>query len=133
MFGGINQVMPSVSTAKQRTFPVEEILASRKVEGGKYEFLVKWKNFDTPTWQPIQDLKNNEQYQEYRKEKNKCEICNEAARRARSWKTCATCVQRVHYHCVPISIETRWRCSSCLLSEKEVTPFLHLHATQFFS
>jgi hypothetical protein len=66
----IKEYIPKIKK-EEVYYEVEKILDEKKVRG-KYEYLVKWKGFAEPTWEPFNNLKwAKEAIDNYRKEKRK--------------------------------------------------------------
>jgi len=46
----------SIIVKGEEEWEIEEILDSRRIRGGRFHYLVKWKGFDTPTREPEENL-----------------------------------------------------------------------------
>ena len=62
-----NQVIsppPSIKVKGEEKFWVKEILDSR-LRGKRRQFLVSWVGYDTPTWEPLENISETEAYTKY--------------------------------------------------------------------
>jgi hypothetical protein len=63
----LNQVIsppPLIEVEGEEEFWVREILDSR-IRGKKRQFLVSWVGYNTPTWEPLENISETEAYSKY--------------------------------------------------------------------
>ena len=56
--GQIAAPSPPVIVDGEATYEVEQILDSKSLRGGRIQYLVKWANYDLPTWEPPEFVDN---------------------------------------------------------------------------